>query len=103
MKIFRTATRIIDLPEVCGRRLSVGEVKLALANNAMVPAVRAMVQLLVMTRQEYLTASQEKARGGVAPLFELGAAQGIEDMLAELLKLVDGQVSDDVRRFFADE
>lgn len=103
MKLFQNKTRIIDLPEVCGRRLTVAEVKAAMDGHAMDPAVRAVLQVLVMTRQEYITASQEKARGGVAPLFELGAAQGLEDMLAELLKLLDGQVSDDVRRFFADE
>lgn len=102
MRFLNPKPRIIDLPEISGARLSVAEVVLALKDQGMAPPVRAMIQLLVMTRAEYITESQVKARGGVAPLFELGAAQGLEDMLAEMLKLIDGQAGDDAKKFFAD-
>ena len=64
------------------------------------PVVRALVQLLAMTRADYLKTAQEQASGGENAIFKLGGAQAIEDMLAETLKLIDGQVSDDVKIYF---
>lgn len=101
MKLFRKrAPLIIELPEVCGARLSAPEVKLALEDKGMTPVVRAVVQLLVMTRADYLKSAQAGASRGADVRFDLGAAQAVEDVLAEVLGLIGGEVSDDVKAWF---
>ena len=100
MKIFPERTLIVELPEVCGARLSADEVLLALEGNGMDPAVRSLVQLLVMTRADYITGAQATAQRGGNATFDLGGAQAIEDLLADVLGLIDGRAGDDVKRFF---
>jgi hypothetical protein len=102
MKLFTRQTLLIELPEVTGPRLTVAEVKLAMENKGDDPAVRAMVQLLVMTRMDYIKAAQDKAAGDKPATYDLGGAAAIEDTLAEVLGLIDGKTGDDVKRFFTD-
>lgn len=102
MRLFKQRLAVLDLPEICGRRLSVAEVKQALGNQGDAVAVRAVLQLLWMTRQDCGKAAQDEAWKNGNPNFHLGGQQGLDDLLVEIANLLAGKVSDDVKAFFAD-
>lgn len=91
------------MPEVCGRRLAVEEMKAALLGNRDAVAVQAVIQLLTMQRLNCMDAASKEAWHGKPSTYQLGGVQALEDLLAEILNLTEtGRISDDVRAFFAD-
>lgn len=102
-KIFgKRRSRVIEVPAVCGRRLSLSEVQAALGNRQSDVMMQSVLWLIVLRRGMIIDAAQRDAHRRQDASFQLGAKQALDDLLADVSDLMEGRPDDEVKRFFAD-
>jgi len=93
--------RVVNVPEICGPRLSLSEVKAALHGALEDPKVRSLLQILAMKREACEEAASIDAWKGQDTRYQLGGKQAVDDLFGELELLIkNGKASDPVKAFF---
>lgn len=84
--------RFVEVPEVCGERLSLGEVRAALMGAQGDSRVRALLQVLWLRHEEALERLLATAAAGQDTRHEAGGVQALEELLEDAVKLLEGKV-----------
>jgi hypothetical protein len=83
--------RFVEVPEVCGSRMSAGEVQAALLGAQGDARVRALLQLLWLRREQGVAAVQTDAHAGRDVRFQAGGVSGLEELLDDVVKVMEGK------------
>jgi hypothetical protein len=99
--LFGRGVRVVNVPEICGPRLSLSEVKAALHGALDDVKIRSLLQILAMKREACEQAASLDAWQNQDTRYQLGGKQCIDDLFAELELLIkNGKASDPVKSFF---
>lgn len=100
---FRRRKRVVDLPELCGKRLGLSEVKALLHGAKDDLRVRALLQVLAMRRQACDEAAATDAWKGQDSRYQQGGRQSLDDAFTDLALLLEsGKTDDEMKKFFAE-
>ena len=93
--------RVVNVPEICGPRLSLSEVKAALHGGVDDVKIRSLLQILAMKREACEEAASLDAWKGQDTRYQLGGKQAVDDLFGELeTLLLQGKPSDPVKAYF---
>ncbi len=100
---FRRRHRVTQLPELCGKRLALSEVKAALHGAKEDLRVRAVLQVLAMRRQACDEAAATDAWKGQDSRYQQGGRQSLDDAFHDLAQMLEHGKSDgEMQTFFAE-
>lgn len=92
---------VIEVPAVCGRRLSLSEVQAALGNRQSDVMMQSVLWLIVLRRGMTVDAAQKDAHRRQDASFQLGAKQALDDLLADVTGFMEGKPDDEAKSFFS--
>lgn len=95
--------RVIEIPHLCRKRPALSEAKVALQGQHNAVAVQTLLWVISGRRAACMEAAQADAHKGQDTRFQLGAKQGMDDLLADLAVLLNGGPVDDELKSFLDE
>jgi hypothetical protein len=95
--------RVIEIPHLCRKQPALSEAKVALQGQHDVVAVQTLLWVIAGRRAACIDAAQVDAHKGQDTRFQLGAKQGMDDLLADLAVLLDGAKADDELKSFLGE
>jgi len=99
MRFWKRAT-VIELPAIAGERMSHGEVASAMRGALSMDAMRAVVQVIWLRREQALSAMKGDAYRNADTRFQAGAATALEELLDDLQSLDDGKMNEDIKAHF---
>lgn len=92
---------VVNVPALCGRRLSTGELVALLHGKTEDDTLKAVLQLLWMRREACDATAADEAWKGVDTRFHHGGRQALDDLLADLSRLIEaGETDDEMKKYF---